>query len=217
MNARIILADDHNLMRRGLISLLSQQPDMDVIGEAKDGREALNLVRDLNPDIVVMDIAMPDLNGIEATRQIRAELPKIKIIALSMHSDESFVIEMFKAGVSGYLLKDCAINELISAIHAVLAGKVYLSPEIAGIVVKDFLRDSKENDPSTFSVLTPREREVLQLIAEGKTTKMIAEILSISFKTVDTHRQQIMKKLDIHTIANLTKYAVRMGITPLEE
>ena len=135
MNTKIILADDHTLMRRGLMSLLSQQPDMDVIGEAKNGREALNLVRDLNPDIVVMDIAMPDLNGIEATRQIKAELPEVKIIALSMHADESFVVEMFKAGVSGYLLKDCAIEELTSAIHAVLMGKVYLSPEIAGIVV----------------------------------------------------------------------------------
>jgi DNA-binding NarL/FixJ family response regulator len=215
MTLRIVLADDHKIVRDGLRNLLERYPDMEVAGEAEDGREALSLARKLSPDVVIMDIAMPDLNGIEATRQILAEIRNVKIIALSMHSDKRFVSEMLKAGASAYLLKDCAFEELVTAIRTIMKGKIYLSPGIAGVVIEDYLSKGSREDASAFSVLSDREREVLQLMVEGKSTKEIAAHLNVSAKTIETHRANIMAKLDIHTIAELTKYAIREGLTSL--
>lgn len=214
MSLKVLLADDHKIVRDGLRTLLQKHPDIIVIAETENGRATVQAVNERRPDLVVMDIAMPDLNGIEATRQIAADHPGIKIIALSMHSDKRFVTEMLKAGASAYLLKDCAFEELLIAIRAVTENKIYLSPGIAGVVVEDFIQ-SKKAELSVFSVLTDREREVLQLLAEGQTTKEIAAHLEVSIKTVETHRVKIMDKLGIHTIAELTKYAIREGLTSL--
>jgi len=216
MSIRILLADDHKITRQGLRSLLDKQQDMEVVAEAEDGRTAVRLVGELSPNVVIMDVTMPDLNGIEATRQIVGQSPDVKIIALSMHSDTLFVTEMLRSGASGYLLKDCAFEELSRAIHAVVAGKTYLSPSVSGVVVDDYLHRLSKADFSGSHVLTDREREVLQLLAEGKSTKRIALKLHISVKTVETHRRQMMNKLDIHTVAELTKYAIRKGLTSLE-
>ena len=216
MGIRILLADNHRIMREGLRGLLEEQPDIEVIAEAGDGRTAVRLARDLSPDVVIMDIGMAGLNGIEATRQVVAEVPGVKVVALSMHSDRRFVAEMLKAGALGYLLKDCAFDELAHAVRAVVAGQAYLSPGIAGVVVGNYLRHLTETDPSALSSLTSREREVLQLLAEGKSTRQIASDLHMSVNTVATHRQHVMEKLDIHSIAGLTKYAVRAGLTSLE-
>jgi len=212
---KVLLADDHKIVRDGLRTLLEKNPDIIVAGEAEDGREALQMAQKLLPDVVVMDIAMPDLNGIEATRQILADRSAVRIIALSMHSDKRFVSEMLKAGASAYLLKDCAFEELITAIRTVMKGKIYLSPEIAGVVIGDYIKKDTKADSSVFSLLSDREREVLQLLAEGKTTKEVASYLHVSVKTVETHRTNIMTKLDIHSIAELTKYAIREGLTTL--
>jgi DNA-binding NarL/FixJ family response regulator len=203
-------------MRQGLRGLLEKQPDMEVVAEAADGRTALMLVEELSPDVVIMDVAMPDLNGIEATRQIIARHPGIKVLALSMYSDRRFVAGMLGAGASGYLLKDCAFEELIQAIRSITANQTYLSTTIAGIVVKNYITLMEKNDSSAFSTLTSREREVLQLLVEGRTAKEIAGQLRLSLKTIETHRQQLMDKLNIHNIAQLTKYAIREGITPVE-
>lgn len=215
MTIRILLADDHKIMREGLRALLERDLDFQVEAEAENGVEAVQLARKLKPHIVIMDIGMPGLNGIEATRQVTAELPATKVIALSMHSDKRFVIEMLKAGVSGYLLKDSASEELASAIRTVLSGTPYLSPKITGVVLKDYLSALTKTEPSAFTLLTSREREVLQLIAEGRSTKEIAATLFVSVKTVETHRQQIMDKLNLRSVAELTKYAVREGLTSL--
>jgi two-component system response regulator NreC len=216
MNTRILLADDHKITRQGLRSLLEKQSDMEVIAEAQDGRTAERLVEELHPDVVIMDISMPDLNGMEATRWIVSKFPDVKIIALSMHSDATFVTEMLRSGAAGYLLKDCAFEELSRAIRTVMDDKTYLSPSISGVVVEDYLHRLSKADFSDSDVLSDREREVLQLMAEGNSTKQIAKKLHISVKTVETHRRQIMNKLDIHTVAELTKYAVRKGLTSLE-
>jgi DNA-binding NarL/FixJ family response regulator len=183
---------------------------------AENGRQALLLARRLKPDVVIMDIAMPELNGVDATRQIVAEVPGVKVIALSMHSEKQFVEGMLRAGVMGYLLKESAFEELIKAIRIVCAGKKYLSPDVTGIVLQDYLspRDGKDIEQSPD--LTLREREVLQLLAEGRATKKIAERLHISVKTVESHRKNIMTKLDLYTVAELTKYAVRHGLTSIE-
>ena len=212
---KVLLADDHKIVRDGLRNLLEKDPDIVVAGEAEDGREALQLVRKLSPDVVIMDIAMPELNGIEATRQILAEADEVKVVALSMHSDKRFVSEMLKAGASAYLLKDCAFEELITAIRTIMKGKIYLSPGIAGVVIEDYIRKGAKTDSTVFSLLSDREREVLQLMAEGRTTKEVAAHLNVSIKTVETHRANIMTKLDIHSIAELTKYAIREGLTTL--
>lgn len=217
MSMRIILADDHKIIRDGLRSLLEQEEDIEVVAQAKTGHETVELVAKFLPNVVIMDIAMPDMNGIEATRHIINSFENVKIIALSMHSDRKFVIEMLKAGASGYLLKNCAFEELANAIRTVIAGKTYLSPSITDVVVDNYVRGSGDNEPSVFSVLTRREREVLQLLAESKTTKQVAIILHISPKTVETHRLKIMKKLDLNNMAALTKYAVREGLTSLEQ
>jgi DNA-binding NarL/FixJ family response regulator len=216
MSIKILLADDHKITRQGLRSLLEKEPDMEVVAEAEEGRTTVRLAREHLPDVVVMDVSMPDLNGMEATRQIRAELPNVKVIALSMHSDNLFVSEMLKSGASGYLLKDCAFEELARAIHVVVNGKTYLSPAISGVVVDEYLHHLTKTESPGSKVLTDREREVLQLIAEGNSTKQVALKLHISVKTVETHRRQIMSKLNIHTIAELTKYAIRQGLTSLE-
>jgi len=216
MSIRILLADDHKITRQGLRALLDNQEDMEVVAEAEEGRAAVRLVREQLPDVVIMDVSMPDLNGMEAARRIVGRFPDVKIIALSMHSDSLFVTEMLKSGVSGYLLKDCAFEELARAIRAVVAGKAYLSPSISGIVVDDYVHRLSKADFSSSEPLTDREREVLQLIAEGESTKQIALKLHVSVKTVETHRRQIMNKLDIHTVAELTKYAIRKGLTSLE-
>jgi DNA-binding NarL/FixJ family response regulator len=215
MNTRIILADDHQIIRDGLRSLLSKVPGMLVVAEAANGRDAVSLALEMEPEVVIMDISMPDLNGIEATRQIIAKVPRIKVIALSIHSDQRFVIEMLKAGASGYLLKDRAFEDLVLAIRAVLANRTYLCQEISEIVVGEYVRNLKQTDSSAYSVLTAREREVLQLFAEGNSTAQIAERLNLSVKTIETHRQNIMEKLNLRSIAELTKYAIREGLTSL--
>jgi len=216
MSIRILLADDHKITRQGLRSLLEQQDDMEVAAEAENGRTAVALVDELLPDVVIMDVTMPDLNGVEATRQIVAKYPDVKVIALSMHSDTLFVTEMLRSGACGYLLKDCAFEEMTRAIRAVMNDKTYLSPSISAVVVEDYLHRLSKADFSASGILTDREREVLQLMAEGKSTKQIALKLHISIKTVETHRRQIMNKLDIHTVAELTKYAVRKGLASLD-
>jgi two-component system, NarL family, response regulator NreC len=216
MTIRILVADDHQIMREGLRTMLEKEHDLTVIGEAEDGRKTHRLAQELVPDVIIMDVGMPDLNGIEATRQIIADLPGVKIIALSMHDDRRFVLNMLKAGASGYMLKDCAFKDLAKAIRVVMSNKTYLGDEIADIVVKDYLASSSSSrggGPSAFQLLSPREREVLQLLAEGKTSAQIGDSLHISAKTVETHRQQIMVKLKIKTVAELTKYAIREGLT----
>jgi two-component system response regulator NreC len=215
---KVVLADDHQIVRHGLRSLLSAEPDIKVVGEADNGRAVVRLVQELSPQVVIMDISMPDLNGIEATRQILSDFSGVKVIALSMHSDSLFVLNMFKAGASGYLLKDCALEELVKAVRTVMNRKIYLSPSISDIVIKDFVIgwSPEDSSSSAYSILTAREREVLQLMAEGKTTNQIAESLCISVKTVEAHRKQLMTKLDIHSVAELTKYAIRQGLTTLE-
>ena len=216
MSIKILLADDHKIVSECLRPLLNKQPDMKVVGEAENGRMAVKLTQQLNPDIVIMDIAMPDLNGIEATRQIIARCPGVKIITLSMNSDKRYVTGVLNAGASGYLTKSCSFEELVSAIRVVAANKKYLSPDISGIVIEESLVRSSTAKSKITSILTVREREVLQLLAEGKTVKQIASQLYLSIKTVHTHRKQIMDKLNIHSIAELTKYALREGLTSLK-
>ncbi|MBI1805667.1 MAG: response regulator transcription factor [Ignavibacteria bacterium] len=216
MNTRVLLADDHKIVREGLRSILENELHMTVVGQAENGRTSVELAKTLHPDIVIIDITMPDLNGIEATRQILSELPNIKVIALSMHSDKRYVAEMLNAGASGYLLKHCALDELHQAIQTVLSNKIFVSPDVAGVVIQDYLRHLSSAKSSESAPLTPKEREILQLIAEGTSTKEIATILHVSIPTIDTHRQHIMEKLNLFTVAELTKYAIREGLTSLE-
>jgi RNA polymerase sigma factor (sigma-70 family) len=211
-----MLADDHAMLRHGLSKSFQNEKDMEVIAQAKDGRSTVELAKELKPDIVIMDIGMPDLNGIEATRQIRQDCHKVKVIALSMHSSKNFIIEMFKAGASGYLLKDCEFDELLNAIRIVVDNKTYISPAISDVVVENYMRQFPEGKDSAFTILSKREREVLQLLTEGKTTKQIAKRLHISSKTVEVHRLNLMSKLKIDSIAQLTKYAIQEGLTQPE-
>jgi DNA-binding NarL/FixJ family response regulator len=213
----VVLADDHVMLRHGLRALFEKEEGLEVVGEAGDGRSAVRMVLDLEPDVLIMDIAMPDLNGIEATRQIKAEVPRVKVIALSMHADRRFVEGMLRAGASGYVLKSSASEELVAAIDAVTSGRLYTSKKITDVVMEGYVRKLTKPQPVEPSPLTPREREVLQLMAEGKSTKEIASELHLSVNTVDTHRRHIMEKLDIHSIAELTKYAIREGLTSLDE
>jgi len=215
MSIRVILADDHAIVRHGLTKLL-QQEGIEVVAQAEDGHSTVELTRELSPDMVIMDIGMPDLNGIEATRQIVQDFPQIKVIGLSMHSGKKFVIEMLRAGASGYLLKDCALEELTTAVNTVAEGKMYLSPAITDVVVENYVRNDTEKSQSAFSLLSQREREVLQLMAEGKTTKQIALHLHISPKTVEGHRLRLMTKLKMDSVAQLTKYAIQEGLTSAE-
>ena len=215
MSIRILLADDHKIVRTSLGKLLEKEMDFEIIGEADNGRDTVKLATEVLPDVVIMDIGMPELNGVEATKQIIQISDKIKIIALSMHSDKMFITGMFKAGASGYLLKDCAFDELVDAIKSVVNNKIYVSKEVTGIVVNELLGAiSKENLTGTTN-LSDREKEVLQLLAEGKSTKETAQALNLSIKTIESHRKNIMTKLNINTIPELTKYAVRMGLTSL--
>jgi two-component system response regulator NreC len=216
MTIRVLIADDHTIMRAGLRSLLEKEDQIEVVAEAENGRRAVQLAVEHEPDVVVMDVSMPDLNGIEATSQVLESLPEAKVIALSMHTDKRFVMGMLRAGASGYLLKDCASQELANAIVSVASNKKYLSPDIAGVVIEDSLYGVQQEGETVSSLLSAREREVLQLIAEGWSTKQLAAHLYVSVKTIETHRRQIMKKLDLHNIAELTKYAIREGLTSVE-
>lgn len=216
MTIKIMLVDDHKIIRDGLRALIEKQSDMEVVAEAADGQNAVKIARKIQPHICVLDIGMPELNGIEATRQI-VKLPhKPKVIGLSMHSDRRYVAQMLKAGASGYILKNSAFGELAQAITTVMKGEVYLSPAVAETVVDDYRRMAKPGDHSAYNLLSEREREVLQQIAEGCSTKDIAAALDISVKTIETHRHQIMEKLKLHSVAELTKYAVKEGLTDLE-
>ena len=217
MSVRILLADDHTIIRQGLHSLLEKEADMEVVGEAEDGRKTLQLVRRLAPDIVVMDITMPNLNGVDAAHEIVSEFPQIKVIALSIHSHRHFVAGMLKAGASGYVLKECVFDEFVQAIRTVASGGTYLSPRIAGVVVEDYVEHLTATVDSSLAKLTDREHEVLQLLAEGRSTKQIALELHVSPKTIESNRHNIMEKLDIHSVAELTKYAIREGLTSLEQ
>ncbi|MCE5340709.1 MAG: response regulator transcription factor [Planctomycetaceae bacterium] len=217
MSIRIVLADDHKILRHGLSQALSCEEDMEIVGQAETGYQAVKLAQELTPDIMIMDIAMPELNGIEATRQILKVNPQVKIVALSMHSNKKFIHEMFKTGAMGYLLKDCEYAELINAIRVVIRNMTYLSPSISGVVVDNYMvHQSRTDGYDAFAVLSSREREVLQLITEGMITKQIARMLHVSPKTVEGHRTRIMHKLEIDSIANLTKYAIREGLTSAE-
>ena len=216
MSIRVLLSDNHRIVREGLRTLLEKEPDIEVVAEAEDGCSTLELVRELRPQVVVMDITMPNLNGMEATRQITNEVPGVKVLALSIHSDRQFVVGMLRAGATGYLIKDCASEELADAIRSVFTNQTYLSPRVADILRREYLHKESKVDTSVFSILTAREREVLQLMAEGKTTNEIASRLDVSVKTIETHRQHIMAKLNLHSLAELTKYAIREGLTSLE-
>ena len=216
MSIKVLLVDDHALIREGLRSLLEKQPDVQVVGEAEDGRKAKELVAELSPDIVIMDVTMPRLSGIEATRQITGEFPSVKVIALSIHSKRRFVADMLSAGAAGYILKECLFDELVQAIQAVAAGGRYLSPRITDVVIDDYVKRLSGGAESPLESLTGREREVLQLVAEGKSTKQIAVELHVSTKTIEANRRQIMEKLGMHSVAELTKYAIREGITALD-
>ncbi len=212
---RILLADDHTLFRDGLHNLFSQQPDMEVVGQASDGVEAARLACELEPDVVLMDVTMPGLNGFEATRRIHEQCPRVKVLILSMHADLRFVTESLHAGACGYLLKESAFPQLVRAIGSAMAGQMVFSPTISEALARDYARRVGHEGGSAFVVLSAREREVLQLLAEGRATRDIAAELNVSIKTVETHRRQIMQKLDIHSVAELTKYAIREGITGL--
>lgn len=215
MGIRIIIADDHKIIRDGLRSMIETQESMIVVGEADNGRAAVELCHKLAPDIIIMDISMPDLNGIEAARRLKAEGLNVKLLALSMHSDSRYIFNMFNAGASGYLSKECAFEEVALAIRALAKGYTYLSPSITGGVVEECVRGVAATENRTLPLLTAREREVLQMLAEGKSVKEIASSLNVSGKTVETYRQHIMEKLNIHTIAGLTKYAIKDGLTSL--
>jgi DNA-binding NarL/FixJ family response regulator len=210
---RIVLADDHTVMRNGLRLLLERQPNLQVVGEAADGRQAVALTEAEHPDVVIMDIAMPNLNGIEAARQIVNHSPKTAIAILSMHSDESYVIRALKAGARAYLLKDSAEADLLAAVRALTEGKSFFSPAISKILVEDYMRQLESRGAEdTYELLTNREREILQLLAEGKTNKEVANMLNLSLYTVETHRTHILQKLNLHSVPELILYAVRKGI-----
>jgi DNA-binding NarL/FixJ family response regulator len=212
---KILLADDHKIMRAGLRALLERQPDLEVVGEADCGAAAVDMAKKKPPHLIIMDINMPDMNGIEATRRILKDRTGIKVLALSMHADKGFVVNMLKAGAAGYLLKDCALEELAHAIRAVMDNRIYLSPSLVNGILQDYIHVMSKDDLSVYSILTSREREVLQRLAEGKSTKEIAYDMEISVKTVETYRHQITEKIGMSSVAELTKYAIREGLTSL--
>ena len=213
---RILLADDHTLVRAGIRSLLTRLPGLEVVGEAADGREALRLADALRPDIVVLDVGMPRLNGLEVASRLGAVSPAIRVIILSMHTSEEYVLRALRAGCAGYLLKSAAVSELELAVRAVASGDTYLSPKVSKRVVDDYvLRSGGAADP--LDALSPRQREVLQLAAEGHSSKEIAQLLGVSLRTVETHRSQLMERLDVHDLAGLVRFAVRVGLVTSEQ
>lgn len=212
MTTRVLLADDHKILRQGLQTLLQNEPDIEVVGQADNGRGAIELAKELRPDVVIMDVAMPDVGGVGATRELLNAVPTAKVVALSMHSDRRFVTGMLSAGASGYLLKDSAFEELALSIRAVMRGELYLSAGITGVVVDELVGPRLAKEP----LLSTRETEVLRLLAAGKSTADMARELGVSVKTIETHRRQIMHKLGLHSVAELTKYAVREGLTSLD-
>ena len=210
---RVLLADDHKLIRAGLRLVVDQQPDLSVVGEADDGRQAVELAKSLKPNVVVMDIGMPNLNGIEAARQIGEMDPSAAVVMLSMHSDESYVLRALSAGARAYLLKDSATTDLVQAIHAVAEGKSFFSPAVSKVLLQDYMRKLRRSGAEdSYDLLSPREREVLQLVAEGKSNKEVASLLNLSVYTVETHRAKIMQKLNLKGVPELILYAVRKGI-----
>ena len=210
---RILLADDHNVMRRGLRLLLESQPGFSVVSEAADGRQAVEQAMATKPDVVVLDIAMPHLNGAEAAQRITEMLPGTAIVILSMHSDEGYVLRALKAGAKGYLVKDSAESDLVDAIKAVSAGKAFFSPEVSKVLVDDYVREMRSRGvEDSYELLTAREREILHLLAEGKSNKDIAALLNLSLFTVETHRRNLQEKLNLHSLAELILYAVRKGV-----
>lgn len=215
MSIKILIADDHQLFREGLFNLLSAAENIDIIGQAENGKETIKLARKLQPDIVIMDIGMPVINGIEATTILKKELPDIRVIALSMHSDKNYIKGMFEAGAYGYLFKNCAYDELLEAINTVYDGRKYLDDEITEVVIHDYLGKEK-NIPVSDPQLSEREAEILKLFAEGKSSREIAELLFVSVKTVGSHRQHIFQKLELGSTADLVKYALKRGIITLE-
>ena len=220
---RVLLAEDHTLVRAGIRALLQNLAGIEVVAEASDGREALRLIKTYQPDVVLMDIAMAGLNGLEATARVTKEFPTVRVVILSMHSTEEYVAQALRAGAAGYLLKDAAAAELELAVTAVARGETYLSPAVSKHVIADYLRRVGDREASggggatpACELLTPRQREILQLIAEGRSTKEIAAILHLSVKTVETHRTQLMARLDIHDVAGLVRYAIRIGLVALD-
>ena len=213
---KILLADDHKLLIDGLRHLLERQRGVEIVAMAMDGLEAVELARKYKPDIIIMDISMPRLNGLDATRKILADLPHSRIIMLSMHSDQRYIQESLRTGARGYILKESAVQEVIEAIGVVQKGELFFSRSVRSQLLNDYVGQIKQESEDAFSPLSTREREVLQLLAEGKSTKEIAGLLNISIKTIESHRKQIMDKLDLHSIAELTKYAIRAGLTPLD-
>jgi two-component system, NarL family, response regulator NreC len=210
---RILVADDHSVIRSGLRLVLERQPDFQVVAEASDGREAVTAAGETKPDVVVMDLAMPNLNGIEAARQITSSHPATAVVVLTMHSDEEYVLRALKAGARGYLLKESAEADLIAAVRAVSAGKAFFSPVVSRMLVEDYVRQLQDRDlEDSYELLTAREREILQLVAEGKSNKEIANLLNLSVYTVETHRSNILEKLNLHSVPELILYAVRKGV-----
>jgi DNA-binding NarL/FixJ family response regulator len=216
MSIKILLVDDHAIVRQGLRSLLEKEPDIEVVGEAEDGRKAIELTRELLPDVVVMDITMPNLNGVEAARLITQELPKVKVIALSMHSDRTFIVSMLKAGASGYILKECLSDELVEAIRTVAGDGWYISRRITGVVMGDYVNRLLETTESPLEILTDRELQVLQPVVEGKSTKQIALELHVSTKAIEATRRKIMEKLDVHSIPELVVKSIQWGLISLQ-
>jgi two-component system response regulator NreC len=213
MNFRVLIADDHGIVRQGLRALLEKSPEISVVGEASDGREAVRLAAELRPNIVVMDIAMPLLNGVDATSQILGRDPDIKVIILSMHSDESYILRALSAGAKGYLLKDSAEGDILPAVETVAKGRPYFSPVIASTLLEEYLQAMKKNQVrDSFDLLTDREKEVLQLLAEGKSNKEVAAVLNLSPYTIESHRTSLMQKLNLHNTAEIVLYAVRKNI-----